>query len=215
MGLHPDRVDHAVGPASRGHPAEPLCDVVRLCDVHGLDAVRARPRQSFWHQVDSDDLRGAAMLGHPRAHLADRAEAEYGDAARLRDLGVLDGLPRGRQHVGQVDEAIVGRSFRHLDRAVVGLRDAQVLGLATRDLAVELCVAEQGGPRALVADLGRLALGLEAVVAHPARAAGDVERDHDAVALGDVLDVGTDLLDHAHRLVAEHVTGSMNGPSTS
>ena len=48
---------------------------------------------------------------------------------------------------------------------------------------------------------------LEAVVAHPACAAGDVERDHDPVALGDVLDVATNLLDHAHRLVAEHVTG--------
>ncbi|HEX6583722.1 MAG TPA: HAMP domain-containing protein, partial [Thermoleophilaceae bacterium] len=35
VGLHPDRVDHAVRPASFGHLAEPLCDVVRLCDVDG------------------------------------------------------------------------------------------------------------------------------------------------------------------------------------
>ena len=37
------------------------------------------------------------------------------------------------------------------------------------------------------------------------RAAGDVERDHHAIALGDVGDLGADLLDDAHRLVAEDV----------
>ena len=53
------------------------------------------------------------------------------------------------------------------------------------------------------------------VVAHEAVPAGDVERDHDAVAGRDVGDLGADRLDDAHRLVAEDVAVVMNGPSTS
>ena len=97
-------------------------------------------------------------------------------------LRVLDRLPRRRQHVGQEQEAVVGRPVGDLDRPVLRLRDAQELRLAAGDLAVELGVAEQRGAHPLVADLGRLALRLQPVAAHPAVPAGDVEGDHDAVA---------------------------------
>jgi hypothetical protein len=87
----------------------------------------------------------------------------------------------------------------------VRLRDAQVLGLAAGHLAVQLRVAEQRGALVLVAHLGGLALRVELLVAHPAVAAGDVERDHHAVARPDVRHLGADLLDDPHRLVAEDV----------
>ena len=58
----------------------------------------------------------------------------------------------------------------------------------------------------LITDLSRLALGEEGLVAHPAVAAGDLERDHHPVAGLEVHDVTADLLDDAHRLVAEDVT---------
>ena len=45
--------------------------------------------------------------GDPGAHLPDRAEAEDGDAAALRDRRVLDRLPGGGQHVGEEEEALV------------------------------------------------------------------------------------------------------------
>ena len=85
------------------------------------------------------------------------------------------------------------------------LRDTQELGLPAGDLAVELGVAEQRGALLLVAVLGRLTLREEIALAHPAVAAGDVEGDHDAVARRDLGDLGADLLDDAHRLVAEDV----------
>jgi hypothetical protein len=64
-------------------------------------------------------------------------------------------------------------------------------------------------------DLGRLTLREELPLAHPAVPAGDIEGDHDAVAGLDVGDLGADLLDDAHRLVAEVSPSSMNIPRTA
>ncbi len=155
------------------------------------------------------------MPGDPGGHLADRAEAEHGDRPAVRDVRPLDGLPRGRQHVRQVDEPLVRRPLRHLDGPEVRLRDAQVLGLPAGHLPVQLGVAEQRRPRAVLADLRRLALRVQLHAAHVAAAAGDVERDDHAVAGLDVRDVRAGLLDDAHRLVAEDVALAENGPSTS
>jgi hypothetical protein len=150
----------------------------------------------------------AAVLGDARRHLADRPEAEHEQAAAgADDVGVLDRLPRGRQHVGEEHEAVVGRAFGDLDRPVVGLRHAQVLRLAAGDLAVELGVAEERRAGAVLVVLRRLALRLQALVAHEAVPAGDVERDDHAVARGDVRDLRPDGLDDTHRLVAEDVAG--------
>ena len=117
-----------------------------------------------------------------------------------------DALPRGRQHVGEEHEAVVGRPLGHLDRQEVAERHPQELGLAAGHLPVELGVAEQRGAGAVLVDLRRLALRVQVVAAHPAVAAGDVERDHDAVA-DERGDLRADLLDDPHRLVAEHVAG--------
>src|SRR3712207_8831270 len=82
---------------------------------------------------------------------------------------------------------------------------SQVLGLAAGHISVELGVAEQRGAEALLAVLRGLALRLQALRAHPAGAAGDVERDDDPVAGLDGGDRGADLAHHAHRLVAHDV----------
>src|SRR5205823_3712937 len=66
-------------------------------------------------------------------------------------------------------------------------------------------VAQQARALVGVAVLGRLALRMEAALAHEAGAARDVERDHDGVAGRDLLDLGADLFDDAHRLVADDV----------
>src|SRR5947209_11286158 len=47
---------------------------------------------------------------------------------------------------------------------------------------------------------------MESLRAHEARAAGDVERDHDALTGMDPGDAGANLLHDAHRFVAENVT---------
>jgi hypothetical protein len=60
-----------------------------------------------------------------------------------------------------------------------------------------------------------LALGVQLPFTHPAAPARDVEGDDDPVAGFSWLDLAADLLDDAHRLVAEHVTRREVGPSTS
>ena len=161
--------------SSRTAPARSSCSLE--VDRARRRARRARASRSGTRSTPIT-VPGAAVLGDAACHLADRAEAE--DERRCRPSGivrVLDRLPGGRQHVGEEEEAVVGRALGHLDRPVLGLRHAQVLGLAAGHLAVELGVAEQRGARAVLADLGRLALRLQALVAHEAVAAGDVERD--------------------------------------
>jgi hypothetical protein len=121
-------------------------------------------------------------------------------------LGVFNRLPGGGQDVGEEQVAIVGRSLGHLDRPVVGLGNAQELGLAAGDLAVQLGVAEQRGAHPLVAYLGRFALRLQALLAHEAVAAGDVERHDHAIADAQMLGrLEPHFLDDAHGLVAEDV----------
>ena len=110
------------------------------------------------------------------------------------------------QHVGEVDEAVVRGTLGHLDVGELRLRHAEVLRLPAGHLPVELGVAEERGAAALVADLGGLALRVETAGAHPAVPARDLEREHDAVADLEVADLAADLLDDAHRLVAEDVT---------
>ena len=122
-----------------------------------------------------------------RVAMSRSARGRARERSAVRDRRVLDGLPRGRQHVGEEEEAVVGRPLRHLDRPVLRLRHAQVLGLAAGHLAVELRVAEQRRARFP----GRVTCVVShceysAEVAHQAVAAGDVERDHDAVAGLDV-----------------------------
>jgi hypothetical protein len=55
--------------------------------------------------------------------------------------------------------------------------------------------------------LRRLALRLEATLAHEATATGDIERHDDPGAPLEMRDVGPDVLDDAEGLVAEDVTG--------
>jgi hypothetical protein len=134
--LHPDRVDHRVRPAAVCLLANRVAEIrVVLVQVDRLDPEVACALQPLGDEVDGDHA-VAPMVRDPRAHVADRAETEHDDGAAVRDARVLDRLPAGRQHVGEVDEAVVRRAFRHPDRAVVREGDAQELGLSARDLAV-------------------------------------------------------------------------------
>src|SRR6185437_2045453 len=149
----------------------------------------------------------AAVPGDPGAELPDRPQAEHGHAAAGRDVGVLDRLPRRGQDVGQVEEALVGRPRRDLDRPEVRHRHPQELRLPAGHLPVQLGVAEQRRPGVVLVVLRRLALRVPLPLAHPAAPAGDVERDNHPVARAHVrrrLRAG--LFHDAHGLVAEDVT---------
>ena len=88
-----------------------------------------------------------------------------------------------------------GRSVGDLDRPEVRLGHAEELRLSTGHGAVELGVPEQRGTLAGLAVLGRLTLGEQPARAHPARAAGDIKRNHDSVSRLDVGDLGAHFLD--------------------
>ena len=204
--LHADGVDDGVRAAAVGRVAHRRDDVVLLGGVDDGDPAGAGPRQPLGDDVGAEHLTGAEVLGDPGAHVTDRPEPEH--QRRCRPAGCpayCTACHAVGQHVGEVDEAVVRRALGHLDRQGVAEGHPQVLGLAARHLAVELRVAEQRGAEAVLAVLGGLALGLQALRAHPAGAAGDVEGDDDAVAGLDRGDLLADLADDAHRLVAHDV----------
>ncbi len=187
-----------------------------VVEVDDVDAATADTLESLGHEVDADHP-VAAVLRDAAGHVADRPEAEHDDGAARRNCRVLDGLPSRRHHVGEEDEAVVRRPFRHLYRKTVPERDAQVLRLPARHLPVQLRVPEQGGALSVLVHLGRLALRLQALAAHEAVAARNVERHHDPITGSKLRHVGADLLDDPHRLVTQYVAlrpGTARAPRT-
>ena len=185
MRFHPDRVDDRVGAAAgeqipdrRGDLLAVLAEVAK---IDHLGAMSPRPLQAFGHQIDPDDPLRPEMGGHPARHRTDRPQTEHHHRPAGRHGGVLDRLPRGGQHVGQIEEAVVGGPVGHLDRPVLRLGDSEQLGLRPRHLAVQLRVTEQRRARLVLTDLGGLALGLQAGLTHRAVPARDVEGNHHTV----------------------------------
>ena len=138
---------------------------------------RAAAARRSGDRVDADHPLHAQVLGDPPRELPDRPEAEHGQRAVPGRVGVGHGLVGGGQHVGQEQVLLVRAVRRDLDRAELRLRDPQELRLAARHRPVQRRVAEQRRSLALLADLRGLALRVQAARAHPAVAAGDVERD--------------------------------------
>ena len=92
-------------------------DDVRPATPGSLEALR--------HEVHANDLDRPALERDANCHLPDRSEPEDCKGSAIRDGGVLDRLPRGGKDVGEIDEAVVRGTFRHLDVGELGLRDAQ------------------------------------------------------------------------------------------
>ena len=202
VGFHADRVDDGIGTAAVG-------TLTQLFDnpfaaLEDLDAVAGCHVAPLHDGVYADDA--VTQVGpNTGGHLPNRAEPEHREGAALRDVGVLNALPGGGQDIGEEQEALVLADAGNLHGAVIGMRDAQVLGLASGQRAVEARVAEQGGSAVVLTDLRGLTLRLQASLAHVAVPAGDGEGDDDAVAGLEVGDSGAYLLDDAHRLVSDNV----------
>jgi hypothetical protein len=119
----------------------------------------------------------------------------------------------GRKDVGQEQDLLVAQSVRDLHRPYIGKRNAQIFGLAAVIAAAEVRIAEQSGRR-IAPQLGGLgmvgiaafATGVKTVLAKEAFAAGNRERDDDAVADLQFLVLGADRDDFAHILVAKHIS---------
>lgn len=195
----------SVAPAV-GHLADDVADATAvLGQVHRLDSPCRGAGESLGYEVDGDHSR-AFVLCDARCHVSDGPEAEDGHRSPVGNCRVFDRLPCGGQHIGEVHESRIRRALRHFDVRELCLRDAKVLGLTAGDLTVELGEAEQCCAHSLFANLGGLALGVQARIAHVAVPAGDLERNDHSVSDCQIPCLRADFLDDAHRLVAEDVT---------
>ncbi len=204
VGLHADGVDDRVGSTAVGQLTDRPGEVVVLFEIQRFGATSAHPRQPLRDKIDADHAL-AAVLGDPGGHIPNRPQTEHDQRSTIGHVGIFDALPSRRQHIGEEHEAIIRRALRNLDRQEVPKRNAQQLGLSARHLAVQLGVAKQRRTGAVLVHLGGLALRMQAVSAHPAVAAGNVEWDDDSVADAECGDVFAGRLDDPHRFVPEHV----------
>jgi hypothetical protein len=76
--------------------------------VQGLGSIAPSKLASLGHKIDADDALDADVLGDADAHLADRTEPVDRERAAIGNVRVCDGLPGRREHIGQVEEALVG-----------------------------------------------------------------------------------------------------------
>ena len=128
------------------------------------------------------------------------------------DVAVLRRHVAGREDVRQEQHLFVRQLRRNLERADVGERHADVLGLAAGVAAHHVRVAEQAGGRESVELLGHPGIRVRVVAGRPqlpvaeeAAAAGDRERDDDPIADFQLVVVASDVDDFAHELMAEDV----------
>jgi hypothetical protein len=78
-----------------------------LGEVEGVDAVTASHRETLWYQIDAEHLRRAAVPGDASTHLTDGPEADHGNGSAGGDARVVDGLPGGREDIGEEQELLV------------------------------------------------------------------------------------------------------------
>ena len=79
--------------------------------------------------------------------LPDRPAAPDRDGVARLDVAVLGRHVAGREDVGEEQDLLVGQSVGDLDRADVGERHADVLGLAA-GVAAAACASSRTGPPA-------------------------------------------------------------------
>lgn len=163
--------------------------------------------------VHHENALGAQHAAACRGHQAHRAGAEDRHCRALLDPGIDDGLVAGRQDVGQEQHLLVVQCIGHHQRPDIGLGHAHVLGLPAGQTAIQMAEAEQRRRWAHVlvvecgalAGIGGLASGELLQHAVEAASAGHHERDHHTVAGFDRGDIGADVFDDAHELMAENI----------
>ena len=128
------------------------------------------------------------------------------------DLGILGRHVAGGKDVGEEEDFFVGQIAFDLQRTDVGEGHAHVLRLAAGVAAHHVRVAEEtgagisvGGFHQVRVGIGVVAGGPELLLAEEAVAAGDGERNDDAVAALEIGHFLADFLDDAHEFVAEDV----------
>jgi hypothetical protein len=161
-----------------------------------------------------DDVRGAELLGQ---HLTVRVTGQRDDPPRAKALG--------RQHAGQADSTVTNHGHRAAgpndgaDRHVLAsghdVRERQqrgehLVGVAGARDADEPAVGQRDADRLTLSAVavGRIDAAIDArrrdpVAAVRARVVAKHERRDDQIALADLLDLGTHVLDDANELMTD------------
>ena len=157
---------------------------------------------------------GAEEEGRADSHLANGAAAPYGDRVAALDVAELGGHVAGGEDVGEEERLFVAQPVGHLDRADIGIRHAQIFGLAAAVATQQMRIAKEAGRRIapklgglLAIGIAAFAAGIKSPLAEETLAAGDCEGHDDAIAdlQGRVLAAHFD--DLSHGLVSDDVTG--------
>ncbi|CAH0295882.1 hypothetical protein SRABI128_04026 [Microbacterium sp. Bi128] len=202
VGLHADRVDHAVHTPTLREIAQFVDH--RVGEVEGLHPVALGHRAALGDRVDRQDA-VAQVHADARRELPHGPEPHDRERPAVGDVRVLHALPGGRHDVAEEQVPVVGQVVADADVVVVGQRHPQVLGLPAGHLAVQLGEAEQRRAAVVLAHLRGLTLRLQSAQAHEAVSARDVEGHHDAVADRERRHGRAHLDDDAHGLVSEHI----------
>lgn len=196
--LQPQRLDGGVHAASAGELAD-LVHHVHLAEVEG-DVGTHLPGhlEALVDAVHGDDQPRATQPGAGGGTQADGALGEHRHAVADPDVGGLRPGEAGGHDVRAHQHLVIGEAVGHRREVGLGIRHPQVLGLGAVD-----GVAEAPATHGLVA-VGVVAavLGAAAVLAGIGGEARADGAGNYPLALPVALDVGAELLDHPHRLMA-------------
>jgi hypothetical protein len=201
------------GPPS-GHRHQPVVDVVtRKIDGLGVAPCR-RHGEPLRHTIDAYDASSAQQPSAHDCHLADRPAAPHRDRVAGSDVGILGCHPARGQDIGQEEHLVVAQAGVDVDRAMIGMRHADKLGLPAGVAAVQMGIAEQAGAglamqllQLLGVRIGGIAARPQLALAEEALAAGDYEGHHHPVAPPQPRHRRTGIYNLAHELVAKDITG--------
>src|SRR5208283_5136536 len=205
-------VDTGVGAATLRQLLNRRIDAAFPPEIERDRAGLARHLESFGNGVDCNDALGAEQERAADRHLSHGPAAPGGDGIALLNVAEFGGHVAGREDVREEDHLVVGKTLGDLDWTHIGIRHAQVLGLAATVTAENMCVAEQPGGRmspelfcGLPVRIGALAGGKITSLAEEALAAGDGEWHDNAIADLELLVFLPNLDDLANGLMAKHV----------
>jgi len=193
-----------------------LCDdalaATKLSEVDSLDSgIPLLDEVQTPVLVNHDHSRGLVHQSELGTHLANGSCTPNGNNIALVDASVDNAVPAGADHIRQVQALLIRNIVGELEKVVVAVGYASVLGLATGKATREVRVSEHAcGPAAVHGVLngvgvGALALRRLLLLAVVALAASDLETCDHTVAFLQVLDTRAHLVHDAAELVAQDV----------
>ena len=144
---------HFSGPLAVGQVIQALDDAL-LFKIDRDGAAGARHAETLGQTVNRNDLLCAEQDGAADRHLADRSRTPDRHRIGRLDVALHRRLPSGRENIAEEQHFLVLDPIRDLDRADIGIGNADIFGLAAGITAGQVRIAEEpggSGPKTLSA----------------------------------------------------------------